>query len=146
MDSMTASKLQKNLTELGHKNGFAPPKSQDPADALLHELFVANVGRSIFDKRYKKALEHVQHHDDQRKVEQTVEEVAKSHIAKSVTVLQSEHYTLNLAVRGPATRFDKIAARNALAKAGVKEDVIDKAFAAAETHNSPAKVFTVTLT
>lgn len=144
MSKTFLSQLQKTLTEIGTKNGLAPPQSQDVLDPLLHEYLVATTGASIFEKRKKAALAKLIEHDQLELIEKTVNNVALTKIAQNINVFNAENYTLNLQVKSPSEKLDKVALVNSLAKLGVSSDIIKRALAAATTHNAPAKSFTVT--
>ena len=143
MDKQFPTKLITALMDIGTKNGLAPPKSQDPIDALIHEYYVAEQGRSLFEKRKKKALETLKAHDTQDVIKKTVASTAKFEAGQTALLYDGEHYQFNLSTKAPASSLDKAALSNELVKAGVPLLVIERAIAAATTKNKPAESYSV---
>lgn len=144
MDFQFASKLQTHMQTLGHKNGFAPPASQDPADALMHEYYVAETGRSLFDKRRKIALDTLKDHIPSSRISEMLTNAEKG-ITGANILLDSEHYSLTLATKSPTETLDKIALRNELVRLGVDETTVAAAFKVATKRNKPAETYTVVI-
>lgn len=144
MDLMFSSKLQTALQKFGRENGFAPPKSQDPADAVLHEYYVAETGRSLFDKRRKVALENLQALDRTGVVEKALKDAAKG-ITGNFELVSTENYGAVLTTKTPTKKFDQQAAKNALIKAGVSSEIVEAAFKSATSQNKAAETYTVSV-
>lgn len=144
MDMKFSGKLQTALRLLGLEKGsdFAPPKSQDPADKLLHEFFVASLMKKIGEDRKKIAQEMIEdmHPDD---VSRIMADAIKFDAMQTEALVQTEHYNGVLKVNKPVQSIDKTVFCNELIKLGVDEVTVNKALAAAGKTNAPAKTLTV---
>lgn len=145
MDKTFNSRLQTFMQTFGRDGAFGPEKSQDRADSVIHEYFVAETARSIFDKRKKMALEQMKELDTLHEIEKAVADAAKHRIGSSVTLFETQNFQVALTVKAPAEKFDKKVMINALVKAGVDDDIISKAVEAATTTNKPAETYQVVL-
>ena len=142
MDPMFNSRLQTMLEKLGRQGEYAPPRSQDPADKHLHEYFVAETGRSLFDKRRKKALEQLKLLDVGGDIASALKVAAKG--APGVyDLFDTENYRCTLQTKMPVTKVDMTMFANELVKAGVDPAIISAAQERATTQNTPAEVYTV---
>ena len=144
MDFQFSSKLQTALHDFGRKNGFAPPKSQDPSDAILHEYYVSETARSIFDKRRKAALEKLKALDDKGLITRAVKEAADGKTG-TINLIDAENYNATLTTKSPVKSIDVSALTNALVKYGVDQVTINKALNEATKQAKPAESYTVSV-
>ena len=144
MDLQFASKLQTAMQNLGRTNGFAPPKSQDSADPALHELFVAETGRSLFDKRKKAALDAVKAHVKPDTIEAHLKAADKGTTGTYVLV-DTENYTCTLTIKSPSERLDKSKLIVELVKLGVDETTARKAVANATEKTKASETYAVSV-
>lgn len=146
MDRLFNSKLQTKLQKIGVVGDFAPPKAQDPAIGILHEYFVAETARSLFDKRRKIALEALKSFDDMtvQRIDKAVKAAVKDGVVGLTSLFDTSEYNCQLQLKRPTEGLDKTVLKNELVKLGVKQATIDAAFAAATTTNAPAQTYIVT--
>lgn len=142
MDKLFPSKLQTSLNNIGKTNGLAPPKSQDPADAILHEFYVSDRGKSVFTKRREIALEQLKELDTKGVAAKAVADALKG-MTGTVELLESENYNATLATKSPQEKFDKKVAKMELVKAGVDPNIIDTCFRIATSTAKPAESYSV---
>lgn len=144
MDAVKKLKLHSLLAAVGTKNGLAPPESQDPIDAQLHELLIADEMRAFSNKRYDIAKKAVLANQN---VEQDAEEVSalatKTNSKSVVTSARGQHYQLIVSANAPARSIDATKLCTELLALGVKQALIDKALEKARKVASPAKSFEV---
>jgi len=145
MDLQFASKLQTALSLLGVTGDFEPSNSQDKANKVLHEYYVAEMGRSMFDKRRKKALEDIKKLDTQGIVATEIENVKKLNMGSSVQLLDTQDFTCIVALKAPSTTLDESLLRVELVKAGLNADKIETAINNARKKNKPAETYNVSL-
>lgn len=134
------TKLQRAMMEIGTKNGLSAPKSQDPIDVVIHEFYVAETGRSLFDKRKKAALDKLKSFDTTGKIDKYVKDAEKG-LTGTHSLYDGEHYTVTHMTKTPSETLDKVALRNELIKLGVDQVTIEKAFKSATKTNKPAETF-----
>ncbi len=144
MDKLFPSKLQTTLNNIGRSNGLAPPKSQDPADAILHEFYIADIGKSVFTKRREAALDLLKELDTKGVAAAALRQ-AEAGMTGSVNLVESENYNSTLTTKQPAERFDKTIAKNELIKLGVDTALINAAFGLATKKNKPAESYAVSV-
>lgn len=142
MDLQFSSKLQTHLQKLGRENGFAPPKSQDPADAILHEYFVAETARSLFDKRRKIALEALKRLDTKGVIAKGLADAEKG-TTGTHALQDTENYTSQVSFKTPSVSVDITAMQNELKRLGVADDIIMKALLRAKKTAKPAESYSV---
>lgn len=142
MDMQFSSKLQTHLQKLGRENGFAPPKSQDPADAILHEYFVSETARSLFDKRRKIALDKLKGLDNKGVITKGLEAAVKG-LTGTHALQDTENYTSQVTFKSPVKSIDITALTNELTVLGVSADIISKALKKAEKIAKPAESYSV---
>lgn len=107
MSNSLLTKVISAFGKIGSSNGTSPPASQDPADVILHELFVADMLKSIAGKRRDAALNAAKELVDASRVEETIAYSAKHKLKNSCVLLQSSYYNLRLDTKSPASTFDK---------------------------------------
>lgn len=144
MDIQFSSQLQKQLQDFGRNGKFAPPTSQDTADAILHEYFVAETGRSLFDKRKGYAKDKLKEVVGSAKIDKIVEDARKG-TTGSFELIETENYSLSLAVKAPVKSIDLPQLTTELIRLGVDQTTIQKAMKAAEKFAKPAETYTVSV-
>jgi hypothetical protein len=147
MDQKFSGLLQTELRSLGLVKGtpFAPPKSQDPFDRLLHEYFVASVMSSIGENRKKIAKEMIEQ-EREGEIAALAAEAIKQMAMQTSAIIQTEHYIATMKCAKPVEAVDNTAFQNELIKLGVDQVTIAKALNAAQKTRAPAKTLTVTTT
>jgi len=145
MDRKFSNNLQRELELLGRDKPFAPPKSQDPLDRLLHEYFVSGMMAKIGGDRYKLAKEAIFEQKEDELNSMCADAVKYRQTQNSVLVT-TEHYTGSLRVSKPIEGVDVKQFTIELLKAGVDKSVIDKAMAASVRSNAPARTLAVLTT
>lgn len=146
MDQMFSSNLQTELNVLGRKGGeFAPPKSQDPLDKLLHEYYIADRMAAIGTKRKEIAKELIFMERDETIRDMSAEAV-KQDMMQQAVVIQTEHYSATLKIAKPVQALDPVACQNELIKLGVDPTTVRKAFDIAMKTRAPAKTLNVITT
>ena len=110
--------------------------TQDPADGVAGEYFIANTLRKYADKRYKKASEGIK--DTLVATVQAVQRNAIVNQTKDAATVQLPNFVCNVSANAPAVRVDPDAVRNSLIKQGVDMTTINKAFADGAKQSAPA--------
>jgi ATP-dependent DNA ligase len=146
MDYQFSSKLQTALHLFGREGDFAPPKSQDPADRILHEYFVTDQASSLFKKRREDAKEAVIAQADQETVQRVIANAVKQNAMQSTTIAATEHYNAILKAAKPVESVDAKKMVTELMKLGVKDDIIRAALDAATSTREPAKTLMIATT
>lgn len=144
MDRLFNSRLQTKLQKIGVTGDFKPPETQDPANKVLHEYFIAETARSLFDKRRKVALDALKNLDDKKIIAKALQQAIDHGVVGVTSLFDAPDYTCTLHLKSPTERFDKTVARNELVKLGVDIAKIDKAFSVATSKNKPAETYVVT--
>lgn len=144
MDMQFSSKLQTELQNIGRAGKFAPPASQDTADIHLHEYFVAETGRSLFDKRKKAALDQLKGIIGATRIDKFVDDARKG-VTGSYDLVDTENYSASLAVKSPVKSVDIGALTNELVRLGVDQVTLSKALKAATKEAKPAETYTVSV-
>ena len=142
MDIQFSSKLQTHMQNLGRSGAFSPPITQDPADRILHEYFVAETGRSLFDKRRKVALDLLKTLDAHSAITKAVEDAKKGQTG-TISLVTSANYAASVTTKSPVKSVDVTALANELIRLGVDEVTIKKALEAATKTAKPAETYTV---
>ena len=147
MDQKFSGQLQTALALLGLEKGtpYAPPKSQDPFDKLLHEYFVASVMASVGERRKKIAKEMIEN-EREGEINSMCEEAIKQMAMQTSAIVQTEHYICTLKAAKPVEAVNMTKFQTELIKLGVDQVTIAKALNVAQETRSPAKTFTVTTT
>jgi hypothetical protein len=146
MDRQFADKLQTELQLFGREGKYAPPKSQDPMDKVVHEYFVCDLMASIANKRRGMAKEMVIGGAQEGLVDGLISSAIKQNNLQSATLFSTEHYVAVLRVAKPVEAIDHKKLRTELIKLGVDEVTIQKAYDNAQTTREPAKTLVVTTT
>lgn len=146
MDRRFADKLQTTMQLLGREGEFAPPKSQDPMDKLVHEYFVCDAGKSIFTKRRDFAKDLIINNAQQDVVQAVISDAIKQNAKQTATLFSTEHYIAVLSVNKPVEKVDAKKMFTELLKLGVDEVTIKRAMDASTSTNEPAKSIIVTTT
>ena len=141
MDVKFTTDLQTFLRTLGHEKPFAPPKSQDPADKMLHEYYVASVMASIGEKRKDIMKEMLI--QDAKDVDTLIAAAIKQDAMQQGTLFTTGNYSAILKVNKPVQRTDIKVFITELIKRGVDQVTISQAEIAAQSSNAPAKTLTV---
>jgi hypothetical protein len=144
MDRMFFSKLQTHLHNFGHKNGWAPPASQDPLDEILHEYYVAETARSLFDKRRKIAIDRMRDADAKGIID-NAQKLAQKGTPGTHALFDTQHYIANVQVKTAPVRCDMDEFVTELIKLGVDEVTINKARKAASKQGKAAETFAVVI-
>ena len=116
--------IHRQLDTVGTKNSGALPQGVANIDALLHDLFVANEGRSYFTAKHKQAIAAIHVHLDGNGK-------ALPEPGDKAVLETGEVYDLIASVNKPYARLDKALLRVALGKRlkGAEcEAVIDESF------------------
>ena len=114
----------------------APTPSQDPLDLQAGELYVANIIRKYGTSRYDAIKKTIS-----KTIDQKIEDVqtsARDLKMKCEATAQTANFVVTVSAASPATRVDADAFRVALIKAGVKQKIVDDAYASAVKYNNPA--------
>ena len=146
MDIKFASQLNTTLQEVGRKGKLSPPESQDPADAALHEYYVADTGRAVFTKRCSLAKEGVIARCRPEDVEAIINRARSDEITSHGELLHTEHYLLTLKANSPVRAVDNDIFQLELVKAGVDPTVITACLDKARIKREPAKNFHIVTT
>jgi hypothetical protein len=144
MDQKFSGMLQTELRSLGLVKGttFAPPKSQDPFDRLLHEYFIASLMASIGEGRKKIAKEMIEQERD-GEIAALAAEATKQMAMQTSAIVQTEHYIATMKCAKPVEAVDPTVFQNELIKLGVDQVTIAKALNTAQKTRAPAKTLTV---
>jgi hypothetical protein len=147
MDQMFTGKLQTALNLIGNEKGtpFAPPKSQDPFDRLLHEYYVSSMMASIGERRKKIAKEMIEQ-EREGEINALCQEAIKMMMMQTSAIVQTEHYVANMRVAKPVESINVTKLQTELIKLGVDQTIIAKALNAAQETRAPAKTLTVMTT
>lgn len=146
MDHKIGPDLTLLLASLGTKQGadkrFAPPKTQDSADALCHEYWIADVMRKIGEDRKKIAKEML---TDLRKVDvdRLCADAVKLDTTQKGVIVQTANYSATLQAAKPVERLDKQQLFVELIKLGVDQVTIETAMDRAMKKNAPAQTLSV---
>jgi hypothetical protein len=144
MSNSLLTKVIAAFGKIGSSNGTSAPASQDPADTILHELFVADMLKSISAKRRDAALNAAKELIDASRVEETIAYSAKHKLKNSCVLLQSPHYNLRLDTKSPASTFDKAKLVTLLrTQHSFTEDQCAKLLEACSKDSKPAETYTV---
>jgi hypothetical protein len=148
MDVKFSTDLQTALQVFGYEGKFAPPKSQDPFDKLLHEMYITgSAAMPIMKRRRDVALDMIQQDERvMRDVNRLVSDAIKHGLMQNGTLVATEHYHLLLKVAKPVEKVDVTLLKTELVKLGVDLATIAKAENAAQKTNAPAKTFNVVTT
>lgn len=146
MDYKFSSNLQTALHLLGREGDFAPPKSQDPADRVLHEYFVTDMAASLFKKRREDAKEAVIAQASQDVVQRVIAGAVKQNAMQTETIASTEHYTAVFKAAKPVEAVDNKKFVTELIKLGVHQETIDDALNAATLTRDPAKTLVIATT
>jgi hypothetical protein len=142
MEMKFASLLHTALARIGFEKEFAPPKSQDPADKLMHEYFVAAAMVKMGEDRKKIAKEMIL--DMKKKEADTLSaEAVKLNSTQKEVIIQSAHYNATLQCNKPVQRLDKDMLFVELVKLGVDTVTVTKAMDNATKASAPAQTLTV---
>jgi hypothetical protein len=132
------------LHKIGSSNGTAQPTSQDPANGMLHELYVAGEMRTYANKRYDVAKGDVENLEAVVKAVDRARKFAIKNEAKtSEMAIDTQDYTLSIDCNAPSSRLDAKKLCTLLSAAGVSKDVIDKAVEGATVQSAPATSYKV---
>lgn len=102
--------VQKAFTNIGKKNGSAPPESESNTFSAAYELFVSKELKSAAEKRYDMAKKVAQ--------EQGIIDESKCVEGAEITTYQSEHFDVSLKQSMSSTTLDKTMLSNNLARMG----------------------------
>lgn len=141
------SKLQKQLGDIGYKNGTAPPNSQDPIDSHLHVYYVSKmmekVGKSGADESFKSTLYHGGELVKQT-IDQLLADTLKFDVGQSGVVTKGQFYQLNLTTKKPSQRMNETKLRTLLmTKHGLSVSDVEELMSEAKEGGNPTKMFTV---
>ena len=144
MSTTLLTKVIAAFGKIGSSNGTSAPASQDPADAMLHELFIADMLKSIATKRRDAALNAAKELVDASRIEETIAYSAKHQLKNSCVLLQSPHYNLRLDTKSPASSFDKAKLVTILrTQHEFTEQQCEQLIAACSKSSKPAETYTV---
>lgn len=102
-------KLFAALEKLGRSNGHSAPSSQDPADDVMHEYFVASTGESYFKKRREQAkakLDKLITPEAGDRLAKAIASTKKTEMGGSLSVMQGEHYAFEIDIKNGASYLD----------------------------------------
>ena len=136
--------VAKDLMSFGKEGKFAPPSSQDPIVPLLHELMIANIGSTMFNKRKKIATDALAVKFS-NSVADAVDDFKESFgIDNLANVVESDGYNCMLTLKSGASRLDKTMLSNILmVRHGWTKDKVDELLAEASNTSEPSKTWEV---
>lgn len=136
------------LDKIGKTNGHNVPQSQDPITGALHEYHVSTLAESYFKKRREVAKDTMLKEfstQQKAKVVATIADTKKNMRGSVVTLVESEHYNLQLKPRVGAEKLDVTMLRNKLMTVHkMKLETVDALFAECTGRNEPALTYEVT--
>lgn len=140
--------LYKALDNVGKTNGHNVPSSQDPITGALHEYHVTTLAESYFKKRRdiakKKLLEGLSD-VQKKKIDKAINDTKANGVGTQVTLVDSEHYGLQLKPKSGASFLDETKLRNELMTTHkMKADVVQKLFESCMDRREPALSYEVT--
>ena len=115
--------IQKSLSNIGKKNGSAPPESSSNSFGVAYELFVSNELRSAANKRYdvaKEAAKDAGIIDEERLIE-----------GSEVSTHSNEYFDVTMKQSAASSTLDKTKLQSELMKFGLLEAEVLRIFAAA---------------
>jgi hypothetical protein len=141
------SALQKAMKSIGKEGEHAPPPSQDPLDAILHEYYVAKIGSKFFEDRSKAALENMLKEigpEANRIIDDMIDATVKNDAGESAVVCDAQHYNLDFTTRKGAMRLDATAVKVMLqTKFGLPATAAEKVVEDCSKKSAPTKIYSV---
>lgn len=145
MSNDFVGKITKALTRVGEAV-VPPPESQDSLDAVLHRLLVSQIGRKMFETRYKSELDRIQRvvfSPSQRDAVNRAFNNAVDGAAGTTIIAESQFYSLQLTTKKGRRMLNETAFVNALRKKGVSQKTIDECLAEAKEPGNPSLSFDI---
>lgn len=142
------SEVNKALEKVGTHNGTAPLPSQDPADVVMHEYYVATIGEAFFKKRRdnaKKALiKACDTYDASSRLSQAVADTVRTEMGATVNVGEAENFATTVDIRNGATYTDMVALQKLMAHDhGISQMDFEAAVERATLRRTPAQSWKV---
>jgi hypothetical protein len=141
------SALQKAMKSIGKEGEHAPPPSQDPLDAVLHEYYVAKMGAKFFEDRSKAALENMLKEvgpEANRIINDMIAATKTNDAGESAVVTDAQHYNLDFTTRKGAMRLDGTAVKVMLqTKFGLPATAAEQVVNDCSKKSEPTKIYSV---